>query len=124
FGKSSNVGTLMLTDRLGQDKYDDYLKKFGLGQTTGIELPNESAGLVPDKSQWSGGTFANLPIGQGQSWTALQLASIYQTLANDGERIEPRIIDSVTAPDGTQEELEPPETTRVVSPETARTVVD
>ena len=124
FGKSSNVGTLMLADRLGQDKYDDYLKKFGLGQTTGIELPNESAGLVPDKSQWSGGTFANLPIGQGQSWTALQLASIYQTLANDGERIEPRIIDSVTAPDGTQEELDPPETTRVVSPETARTVVD
>lgn len=124
FGKSSNVGTLMLADRLGQDKYDDYLKKFGLGQTTGIELPNESAGLVPDKSQWSGGTFANLPIGQGQSWTALQLASIYQTLANDGERIEPRIIDSVSAPDGTQEELDPPETTRVVSPETARTVVD
>ena len=88
------------------------------------ELPNESPGLVPDRSQWSGGTFANLPIGQGQSWTALQLASIYQTLANDGERIEPRIIDSITAPDGTKEELEKPETTRVVSPETARTVVD
>lgn len=124
FGKSSNVGTLMLADRLGQDKYADYLKKFGLGQTTGIELPNESPGLVPDRSQWSGGTFANLPIGQGQSWTALQLASVYQALANDGERIEPRIIDSITAPDGTKEELDEPETTRVVSAETARTVVD
>lgn len=124
FGKSSNVGTLMLAERLGQEKYAEYLKKFGLGQTSGIELPNESPGLVPALSQWSGGTFANLPIGQGQSWTALQLASIYQTLANDGERIEPRIIDSITGPDGTKEELEEPEKTQVVSPETARTVVD
>lgn len=124
FGKSSNVGTLMLAERLGQEKYADYLKKFGLGQTSGIELPNESPGLVPALSQWSGGTFANLPIGQGQSWTALQLASIYQTLANDGERIEPRIIDSITGPNGTKEELEEPEKTQVVSPETARTVVD
>ncbi|MDK8763095.1 penicillin-binding protein 2 [Corynebacterium sp. MSK218] len=124
FGKSSNVGTLMLAERLGQERYAEYLKKFGLGQTSGIELPNESPGLVPALSQWSGGTFANLPIGQGQSWTALQLASIYQTLANDGERIEPRIIDSITGPDGTKEELEEPEKTQVVSPETARTVVD
>ncbi|OFR64225.1 penicillin-binding protein 2 [Corynebacterium sp. HMSC078H07] len=124
FGKSSNVGTLMLAERLGQEKYAEYLKKFGLGQTSGIELPNESPGLVPALSQWSGGTFANLPIGQGQSWTALQLASIYQTLANDGERIEPRIIDSITGPDGAKEELEEPEKTQVVSPETARTVVD
>lgn len=124
FGKSSNVGTLMLAERLGQEKYADYLKKFGLGQTLGIELPNESPGLVPALSQWSGGTFANLPIGQGQAWTSLQLASIYQTLANDGERIEPRIIDSITGPDGTKEELEEPEKTQVVSPETARTVVD
>ena len=124
FGKSSNVGTLMLAERLGQEKYADYLKKFGLGQTSGIELPNESPGLVPALSQWSGGTFANLPIGQGQAWTSLQLASIYQTLANDGERIEPRIIDSITGPDGTKEELEEPEKTQVVSPETARTVVD
>ncbi|MDO5031384.1 penicillin-binding protein 2 [Corynebacterium sp.] len=124
FGKSSNVGTLMLAQRLGQETYADYLKKFGLGSTTGIELPNESAGLVPAESQWSGGTFANLPIGQGQSWTALQMASVYQAIANGGERIEPRIISKVTNPDGSTEELEKPESTRVVSAETAKTVVD
>ncbi|MFW0176506.1 peptidoglycan D,D-transpeptidase FtsI family protein [Corynebacterium sp. MSK122] len=124
FGKSSNVGTLMIADKLGQEKYADYLKKFGLGNTTGVELPNESAGSVPDLEQWSGGTFANLPIGQGQSWTTLQMASVYQTLANGGERIEPRIIDSVKGPDGKDERLEEPKKTQVLSPETAKTTVD
>ena len=124
FGKSSNVGTLMIADKLGQEKYAEYLKKFGLGNTTGIELPNDSAGSVPDLEQWSGGTFANLPIGQGQSWTTLQMASVYQALANGGERIEPRIIDSVKGPDGKDEKLEEPEKNQVVSPETAKTTVD
>lgn len=124
FGKSSNVGTLMIADKLGQEKYAEYLKKFGLGNTTGVELPNESAGSVPDLEQWSGGTFANLPIGQGQSWTTLQMASVYQALANGGERIEPRIIDSVKGPDGKDEKLEEPERNQVVSPETAKTTVD
>lgn len=124
FGKSSNVGTLMLAQRLGEEKFAQYLEKFGIGQTTGVELPNESAGLLPSPEQWSGGTFANLPIGQGMSWTTLQMASVYQALANGGERVEPRIIKSVTNPDGTEEELPEPKRTRVVRPETARTVVD
>ncbi|MEK0372162.1 penicillin-binding protein 2 [Corynebacterium mastitidis] len=124
FGKSSNVGTLMLAQRLGEEEYARYLEKFGIGQPTGVELPNESAGLLPSPEQWSGGTFANLPIGQGMSWTTLQMASVYQALANGGERVEPRIISSVTNPDGTEEELPEPKRTQVVRPETARTVVD
>lgn len=124
FGKSSNVGTLQLAQRLGEEKYADYLKRFGIGRETGIALPNESSGLVPPAEQWSGGTFANLPIGQGMSWTTLQMASVYQALANGGERVEPRIIASITGPDGQEVPTEPAERTRVVSPETARTVVD
>ncbi|CCI83008.1 peptidoglycan D,D-transpeptidase FtsI family protein [Corynebacterium otitidis] len=124
FGKSSNVGTLMIAQRLGEERYNDYLQRFGLGQTTGIELPNESAGLLPELEDWSNGTFANLPIGQGMSWTTLQMASVFQTLANGGERVEPRIVDEVTGPDGEPEELPEPHTTRVLSPETARTVVE
>lgn len=124
FGKSSNVGTLMLAQRLGEETFDDYLTRFGVGQTTGVELPSESAGLRPVLEQWSGGTFANLPIGQGMSWTTLQMASIFQAVANEGERIEPRIIASVTHEDG--EEIDQPEgqRTQVVSPEAARTVTD
>lgn len=124
FGKSSNVGTLILAEQIGSDKFADYLNAFGLGQTSGIELPNESQGLLPPREQWSGGTFANLPIGQGMAMTTLQLASIYQTIANEGERIQPRIIKQITNPDGTTRELSEPETTQVISPEAARTVTD
>jgi len=124
FGKSSNVGTLMLADRLGEEKFADYLSRFGIGQPTGIELPNESSGLLPPLEQWSGGTFANLPIGQGMSLTTLQMASIYQALANNGERIEPRIINEITGPDGSVRESAEPNRTQVVSPETADTVIE
>ena len=123
FGKSSNVGTLMLAERLGEDTFAEYLDRFGVGRPTGIELPNESSGLLPAREQWSGGTFANLPIGQGMSFTTLQMASIYQALANDGMRIEPRIVESVTGPDGKEQPTTEPKRTQVVSPETADTVV-
>lgn len=122
FGKSSNVGTLMLAQRVGEDRFADMLKKFGIGQLTGVELPSESAGLLPDREQWSGGTFANLPIGQGMSLTLLQMAGVYQAIANDGERVTPRIIKRVTNADGTVDRLPQPERTRVVSEDTARTV--
>lgn len=124
FGKSSNVGTLMLAERLGEERFDHYLQEFGLGATTGIELPSESPGLRPPLEQWSGGTFANLPIGQGMSWTTLQMASVFQTVANGGERIEPRIVDTVVGPDGEVVEQEAPATTQVISPEAAETVVE
>ncbi|MEJ5928878.1 penicillin-binding protein 2 [Corynebacterium sp. H128] len=124
FGKSSNVGTLMLAERVGEDRYAEYLEKFGLGRVTGVELPSESEGLVPDRSQWSGGTFANLPIGQGMSMTLLQMTSIYQTMANGGERIEPRIVKKITNPDGTVQQQPEPARTRVVSENTAKVVTD
>ncbi|GAA2552443.1 peptidoglycan D,D-transpeptidase FtsI family protein [Mycolicibacterium diernhoferi] len=119
FGKSSNVGTLMLAQRIGPERFYDMLGKFGLGRRTGIGLPGESAGLVPPLDQWSGSSFANLPIGQGLSMTLLQMTGMYQAVANDGVRIPPRIIKSVIAADGTRTPEEPPEEIRVVSPETA-----
>ncbi|MBP2332244.1 MULTISPECIES: penicillin-binding protein 2 [Corynebacterium] len=124
FGKSSNVGTLMLAERLGPDRYAELIHDFGLGQSTGVELPGESSGLVPQRPQWSGGTFANLPIGQGMAMSLLQMTGIYQAIANDGVRVPPRIIKSTTAPDGTVVEAERPDPVEVVSPETARTVRD
>ncbi|WP_235734099.1 peptidoglycan D,D-transpeptidase FtsI family protein [Mycolicibacterium austroafricanum] len=122
FGKSSNVGTLMLAQRLGPERYAEMLQMFGLGQRTGVGLPGESSGLVPPIDQWSGSTFSNLPIGQGLSMTLLQMTGIYQTIANDGVRVPPRIIKDVLAPDGTRTEEPRPEGVRVVSAQTARTV--
>jgi cell division protein FtsI (penicillin-binding protein 3) len=122
FGKSSNVGTLMLAQRVGPQRYADMLAKFGLGQRTGVGLPGESAGLVPPIDQWSGSTFSNLPIGQGLSMTLLQMTGMYETIANDGLRIPPRIIKSVTTADGKRTEEPRPQGIRVVSPQTAQTV--
>ncbi|MCV7385187.1 peptidoglycan D,D-transpeptidase FtsI family protein [Mycolicibacter longobardus] len=122
FGKSSNVGTLMLAQRVGPERWFDMLEKFGLGQRTGVALPGESAGLVPPVDQWSGSSFANLPIGQGLSMTLLQMAGMYQAIANDGLRIPPRIIKSTIAADGSRTEEPRPEGVRVVSEQTATTV--
>lgn len=124
FGKSSNVGTLMLAQRLGEDRYAQMLSLFGLGQRTDVGLPGETAGLVPSRDQWSGGTFANLPIGQGLSMSLLQMTSMYQTIANDGVRIPPRIISATIGPDGTRTAEPTPDGIRVVSPETAAAVRD
>ncbi len=122
FGKSSNVGTLMLAQRVGPERFYELLGKFGLGQRTNVGLPGESAGVVPPIDQWSGSTFSNLPIGQGLSMTLLQMTGMYQAIANDGMRIPPRIVKATIAPDGTRTEEQRPSGIRVVSPETARTV--
>jgi cell division protein FtsI (penicillin-binding protein 3) len=84
FGKSSNVGTLMLAQRVGPERFYDMVRKFGLGQRTNVGLPGESAGLVPPIDQWSGSTFSNLPIGQGLSMTLLQMTDMYQTADHQG----------------------------------------
>ncbi|MET8655397.1 penicillin-binding protein 2 [Nocardia aurea] len=122
FGKSSNVGTLMLAQRVGEDRYADMVNRFGLGQRTGVGLPGETAGQVPARDQWSGGTFANLPIGQGLSMSTLQMTGMYQAIANDGLRIPPRIVRATVAPDGARTEEPQPEGVRVVSPQTAATL--
>src|ERR1700712_1963452 len=95
------------------------MRAFGLGGRTGVELPGESAGILQKSADWSEARAANMPIGQGVSVTTLQMASIYQTIANGGVRIAPRIVSSVTAPDGQVVQQAAPSTTRVISAATA-----
>lgn len=122
FGKSSNVGTLMLAQQVGEQRFADMVSRFGLGKATGVGLPAESAGEVPALSQWSGGSFANLPIGQGLSMSLLQMTGMYQAIANNGLRIPPRILMSEQR-SGQDADTEPqPGGVRVVSPQTATTV--
>ncbi|MDT4944692.1 MAG: hypothetical protein QOH14_1425 [Pseudonocardiales bacterium] len=120
--QSSNVGTLEIAEKLGPTRWDSYEQKFGIGQKTGIELPGESSGYLPAIKDWSASTFANLPFGQGESMTVLQLASIYQTIANNGVRIPPRVVQSVTAADGTVTQTTQPAGVDVITPQTAQTV--
>jgi cell division protein FtsI (penicillin-binding protein 3) len=116
---SSNVGAIMLAREVGNQKLEHYLRAFGLGSKTGIELPGESAGILQKASDWTESRAANVPIGQGVSVTTLQMASIYQTIANGGVRIAPRLVDSVTSPGGRVVDAPKPESTRVISKDTA-----
>jgi cell division protein FtsI (penicillin-binding protein 3) len=118
---SSNVGTIMLERQLpgGNATLEKYLRAFGVGSSTGVGLPGESAGILQSSKNWTASRAANVPIGQGVSITTLQMASIYQTIANGGVRIPPRIVESVTSPDGAVTREKAPAATRVVSAATA-----
>ncbi len=120
--KSSNVGTIMTAQKVGPDRFADMLTRYGLGQKTGVGLPGESPGFVPPMASWSGSTFGNLPIGQGLSMTVLQMAGMYQAVANNGLRIPPRIIEATVSPDGVRTVPPPPAGVQVVSPQTAATL--
>lgn len=122
FAKSSNIGADELAKQVGPQNFDAMLGKMGLGQKSGVGLAGESAGYVPPMNKWSGSTFGNLPIGQGLSMTVLQMAGMYQAIANDGVRMPPRVIKSVTKPDGTVVPTPQPAGVRVISTQAAQTV--
>lgn len=120
--KSSNIGTILAAEKIGGDKLYSYLKKFGIGERTGLDFPGESKGFVPAPSQWSDTSFGTLAFGQGLSVNAVQAASVFATIANDGVRVTPSLVDGWTLPDGTYKPAATPNSTRVVSTKTARTV--
>ncbi len=100
--KSSNIGTILWGDRLGATGLYDYLRRFGLGQTSGLGLFGESPGLLLPVADWSGTSLATIAIGQGISLTPLQLLLAFNTIANDGVYVPARIVVEVIAPDGTR----------------------
>jgi cell division protein FtsI (penicillin-binding protein 3) len=92
--RSSNVGAVTIArTRLGETRLKQWIRRFGFGQPTGIDFPGESAGLLPPF--WSGSTIGNVPIGQGISVTAIQLASVYGAIANGGLWIQPHLVDHI-----------------------------
>jgi cell division protein FtsI (penicillin-binding protein 3) len=108
--RSSNVGAVTIaTKLLGERRLKQWIARFGFGQKTGIDFPGESAGLLP--SYWSGSTIGNVPIGQGISVTAIQLASVYAALANGGVWIQPHLVDHILG-----ERPRAPRRRRIVSP--------
>ncbi|MEA2155564.1 MAG: hypothetical protein QOE11_1704 [Solirubrobacteraceae bacterium] len=92
---SSNVGTVRIGQRLGAARFDHWVRAFGFGSPTGIELSGEEAGQVLKLDRYSGSSMGNLPIGQGESVTPLQLATAYAAIANGGILRRPRLIGSV-----------------------------
>ena len=120
--ESSNIGTILASERIGGRKFSTYLKKFGIGQPTGLQFPGESSGSVPAHADWSATSFPTLAFGQGLSVNAVQSASVFATIANDGVRIQPTLVKQILNADGTVEAPVVPKTTRVVSAATATQV--
>jgi len=121
--QSLNVGTAMLVDLLHKDQFYSYLKAFGFGETTGIELPGESKGLLRPVKKWSGVDQSMISFGQGIAVTSLQMASAIGAIANDGMYVKPRIVDYFSDPNfETRKGVAINQSHRVVSVETARQV--
>lgn len=120
---SSNTGTVQIAETLSPQVRYDYLHAFGLGEKTGVELPAESAGLLPKPEKWNGRTRYTTAFGQGYSVTALQVVSAISTFANEGVRVQPTIVKGVRQADGSIRPVAAPKQTRVVTTETAATVV-
>ncbi len=90
--QSSNVGSVMIGLKLGKERFDKWVRRFGFGRTTGIGLPGEAGGIVPKPKQYSGSSLGNLPIGQGLAVTPLQMAAGYSAIANGGVMHRPHVI--------------------------------
>ncbi|HWU10396.1 MAG TPA: penicillin-binding protein 2, partial [Streptomyces sp.] len=126
--KSSNIGTILATGQLGKTQAEankvlySYLRKFGLGSTTGLDYPGESPGIVAKPQDWSTSQQYTIPFGQGLSLNAMQATSVYQTVANGGVRIEPTLVRGTRDAAGRYTASEAPERTRVVSEKTAETL--
>jgi len=119
--ESSNVGTIKIALRLGEERYYKYIRAFGLGQPTGIELPGETRGITKPPSRWSKVSIAAISIGQEIGVSAIQLAAVISTFANDGVYVAPRIVAGTVPPqDGLQTAaFHPAPSHRVISSFTA-----
>ncbi|QNA77924.1 penicillin-binding protein 2 [Streptomyces sp. So13.3] len=126
--KSSNIGTILATGQLGRTQAQanavlySYLKKFGIGDPTGLGFPGETRGILAKPQNWNASQQYTIPFGQGLSLNALQATSVYSTVANGGVRVEPSLIRGITGPDGRFVPSEAPKTSRVVSEKTAKTL--
>jgi len=120
--KSSNIGTIMAAERIGGRKLYQYIKAFGIGEPTGINFPGESSGSVPAYKDWSPTSFPTIAFGQGLSVNSVQAASVFATIANDGLRVAPQLVQAVVAPDGTVTPATAPKATQVVKAATAKQI--
>jgi cell division protein FtsI (penicillin-binding protein 3) len=96
--ESSDVGSIKIALRLGEDRFYKYIRAYGFGQQTGIELPGETRGITKPVSRWSKVSIAAISMGQEIGITPLQLSSLISTFANDGVWIAPRIVIGSAAP--------------------------
>jgi cell division protein FtsI (penicillin-binding protein 3) len=115
--QSSTVGSVMIGQRLGAERFDAWIRRFGFGSPTGIDLPGEERGILLDLDKYSGSSMGNLPIGQGLAVTPMQMAVGYAAIANGGILRPPHIVERVGAREAVK-----PKGHRIISEATAASV--
>ncbi|MDO5366463.1 penicillin-binding protein 2 [Kocuria sp.] len=121
---SMNTGTVIMGAKMDKQTRHDYMADFGVGQSTGIELPGETSGILAPADEWDFRQQFTVLFGQGVSQSPLRTASIFQAVANGGVLIEPRLVESTEQADGTVTTSEQPEGKRVVSEDAAQKTLD
>ena len=120
--KSSNLGTIVAAQQMSKGAMHDYLRRFGFGTTSGVQLPGESQGILTDAKGWSKANRATISFGQGISVTAMQVVRAIGAIANGGVMVDPTVVDGFVDADGRATEAPAPASRRVVSKEAARMV--
>jgi cell division protein FtsI (penicillin-binding protein 3) len=119
---SLNDGMVQVVRHVSPEIQYQYFRKFGMGEPTGLNLPGESAGILPRPGtpEWYGNTRYTLSFGQGVAVNAVQMASVYATIANGGVRVQPSIVAGMSNGNGTFTPAPAPRRSRAIEPKTAR----
>jgi len=123
--QSSNVGAIKLGQKLGKSLYYHYMSAFGFGSLTGVDLPGETPGLIRRPKGWSALSLPVLSLGQEVSVTAIQFATAFAAIANGGSLLRPHVVRSLrTQDEAVARNVEPAVVRRVISEQTARTLLE
>lgn len=120
---SSNIGSVKIAEKLGKERFYDYICKFGFGAKTGIDLPGEVSGLLRPAEKWTRVDAATIAFGQGISVTAIQLITALSSIANGGTLMKPYVVKGLMDKQGNLiQSTQPTPVRRVLSPETAKRI--
>jgi cell division protein FtsI (penicillin-binding protein 3) len=117
--KSSNVGAIKLGLKVGDSSMYDFIKLYGFGSRTGVELPGETAGILRPLNRWQPSSIGSIAMGQEIGVTPLQVAAAFATVANGGVRVAPHLVSEIRSANGIPLYRPTVEQHRVISPETA-----
>jgi len=121
---SDNVGMVYVADKVGNEDLSNYLKKYGFGAKTGVDLSGEASGQVIPVKKWRDVNRATISFGQGISATPLQIISAYVDIANKGNSAKLHIVDKIIENNGEENEVDPAESQKIISDETAKKVTE
>jgi len=122
--KSSNIGAIKIAQQLGEQNFYNYIRKFGFGKKTGIDLPGESAGQLQNYSRWSGLSLASISFGHEIGITPIQMATALSAIANGGNLMLPHITKAILKNGAVQKTIKPKLIRRVISEKTSRQMIE